>query len=70
MSRPFSPKVIVRCPLCHDGGRPQHIGHGVMLCECCDNTFRVVYATLGKTGKKLGEYVKNTVHFASGPRTD
>lgn len=65
MSKPFSPTQIIRCPLCRDGGVPQHIGHAVMLCECCGSRFRVVFATLGKTGRKLGEFVKHTAVFGS-----
>lgn len=64
MSKPFAPKHIIRCPLCRDGGTPQHIGHAVMLCECCGSRFRVVFATLGKTGDKLGKIVKAAVSFA------
>jgi len=41
-----------------------------MVCECCGNKFRVVHASPGKTGKKLGAYVERTVHFASGPKKD
>lgn len=71
MSKTFPSRQIVRCPLCHDGRQPQHIGHGVMLCECCGSTFRVVFATLGKTGHKLGRFVSETVSFGSqgnGPK--
>lgn len=71
MSKPFAPRQIIRCPLCNDGGRPQHIGHAVMLCECCGARFRVVFATLGKTGKKLGAIVKASAQFGShgnGPK--
>jgi len=65
MSKTFSPRHIDRCPMCHDGKRPEHIGYGVMLCECCGSRFRVVFATLNKTGKALGEYVKATVSFGA-----
>ena len=71
MSRPYPTRQIVRCPLCHDGRTPQHIGHGVILCESCGAMYRVVHATKGNTGARLGEYVKQAVSFApqkGGPR--
>jgi hypothetical protein len=65
MSNTFKPELIIRCPFCRDGAVPQHVGHGVMVCECCGKCFRVVYATRGKTGRKLGEIVAKNVQWGS-----
>ena len=65
MSQPFKVVAIVRCPLCHDGKQPIHVGLGVMLCECCGNRFRVVHANPGRTGKKLDMYLRNKITFKS-----
>lgn len=69
MSRPFKVQQIKHCPLCNDPKQPQHMGHGVMWCECCGNRFRVVQASPGKTGKKLSQFLKETTTFGSEPKT-
>lgn len=56
MSKPFPANQIIRCPLCRDGGKPEHIGLSVFVCEACGNSFRVVMAAKN-TGKKLREIV-------------
>lgn len=63
MSASYPAAQIVRCPLCHDGARPQHIGNGVIVCESCGSSFRVVHAELGKTGLKLGKLVDAAVRW-------
>lgn len=65
MSEAFRWQQIIRCPLCRDGASPEHVGNGVMLCECCGNIFRVVYASRNKTGTRLAKYVADRVQFAA-----
>lgn len=64
MSRPFSWRQVIRCPLCRDGRKPQHVGNSVMLCECCGNRFRIVSAQVGKTGTRLGLEIDGKVRWA------
>lgn len=63
MSESYSAASVVRCPLCHVGAVPAHIGHSVFVCEACGRTFRVVRATAGKTGARLGKFTESTVKW-------
>lgn len=53
MSQTISPRNILRCPLCMDGARPDHLDSGVIFCQACGQRYRVVSAAKGQTGKKL-----------------
>lgn len=46
MSASFPVRHVVRCPLCYDGAKPQHLGRGVFVCECCGAHYRVLKAAL------------------------
>ena len=63
MSRAFRAEMVIRCPLCHDWREPAHVGNSVMVCEGCGQTYRVVYATPGNTGKKLGAMIRQSVRW-------
>lgn len=62
MSATISPRQIVRCPLCRDGGAPDHLDSGVMYCASCGQRYRVVSAVKGKTGKKLSAVLVKREH--------
>lgn len=68
MSQAFSPRSVIRCPLCHDGAKPEHMGHGVSLCVACGNRFRVVHANRGRTGERLYAAIEQTTELTSRAR--
>lgn len=70
MSQPFPARQVIRCPLCTDPGNPQHVGQGVLYCECCGNRFRVVHANPGRTGRRLDQFLEKQMEFPSGPQTN
>ncbi len=53
MSRAFRACQITRCPFCQSGGVPAHLTNGVMRCDACGQTFRVLHASPGNTGQRL-----------------
>jgi len=69
MSKPFRFTQILRCPLCI-GGIPAHVGNSVMRCQNCGNTYRVVMATRGNTGRNLVKQLADKTEWAKGPRKD
>lgn len=66
MSRAYKARQIVRCPLCHVAGPPAHLGHSVMRCQACGNTYRVVMATAGNTGARLTKHIHSHNEWEKG----
>jgi len=61
MSKSFRAAQVIRCPFCYSGSSPIHVGHSVMVCQPCGNTFRVVHADKGRTGMSLGRKIEEVV---------
>lgn len=57
MSKPFKAAAIIRCPFCHSGAQPAHLGQNAMVCEACGQQFRVVSAKPGETGAALTRFI-------------
>ena len=66
MSQAFRAAQVVRCPLCHSGATPAHVGYSVFLCEACGNRFKVIHANPGRTGQRLSERIKERAEFVGG----